>query len=276
MSAASHPARLAVLLAGALAVGLLAGCGDDDDTTTDEAVTEEEQAEAAASEYSYSGATGPENWGSLDPSYAACSNGKRQSPIDLKDGVPASEPTLEISYEPAQDPEVENNGHSVEVTYPEGSSITLDGTEYALAQFHFHAPSEHEIDGTSYPLELHFVNADAEENLAVLGVMVAEGAENPAYAPLVDALPTKEGETTHVSGELNAAAMLPANPDAAERWSYDGSLTTPPCSEGVRWTVFAEPIELSKEQIAAFEAAYDHNNRPLQPLNGRELLLVTP
>ena len=192
------------------------------------------------------------------------------------DGKPSSEPTLKISYVPAPDPEVENNGHSVEVTYPKGSTITLDGTEYSLVQFHFHAPSEHEIDGTSYPLEFHFVNADAKENLAVLGVMVTEGAENPSFTPLVDALPAKEGETAHVSGELNVAGMLPVNPDAVERWSYDGSLTTPPCSEGVRWTVFNEPIELSKEQIAAFTAAYDHNNRPLQPLNGRDLLLVTP
>jgi carbonic anhydrase len=106
--------------------------------------------------------------------------------------------------------------------------------------------------------------------------MVSEGAENPAYAPLVEAMPTQDGETTQVNGELNAADMLPANPDFAERWSYDGSLTTPPCSEGVRWAIFNEPIELSKQQLAAFRAAHDHNNRPLQPLNGRELLLVTP
>jgi carbonic anhydrase len=226
--------------------------------------------------FSYDGATGPEKWGSLDPSYAACSTGREQSPIDLRDGSPAREPALEVSYVPADDPEAVNNGHSVQVPYPKGSSITLDGTEYGLVEFHFHAPSEHEIEGSSYPLELHFVNADAEGDLAVLGVMVAEGAEHPAFTALVGAMPTREGERTQTKGALNAGRMLPADPGSVERWSYDGSLTTPPCTEGVRWTVFNEPIEMSKEQIAAFTAAYDHNNRPLQPLNGRELRLVTP
>ncbi len=239
---------------------LLAGCGNDDSEET-----------AKPPDFGYSGRTGPENWGALDPSYRACSEGRRQSPIDLRGARASSLPPIRFSYEPAE-VEVENNGHSLEVAYPLGSSITIGDTDYQLDQFHFHSPSEHRVDGRSLPMEFHFVNRAGDDTVAVLGVLVAEGAANPTIAKLAPALPSEEGDTLPAPGEVNVLGLLPADPESAPRWSYEGSFTTPPCTEGVSWNVFREPIELSASQIASFREFYNGNNRPVQPLNGRELL----
>jgi carbonic anhydrase len=261
-------ARLVTFAAAAgLALALLTGCGDDDADETEATTAAEPPA------FSYEGASGPENWGDLDPSYATCGTGKRQSPIDLAGGTPSTEPTLEIAYRPAH-LEVLDNGHTIEAEYPPGSSITLADTEYELIQFHFHAASEHQIGGRSYPLEFHFVNQAADESLAVLGVMATEGKENPAFEKLIGAIPPEPEGTAETEGEVNALDLLPPDPQSVPRWFYEGSLTTPPCSEGVRWTVFNQPIELSAEQIAAFTAAHDGNNRPLQSVDNREVQLV--
>jgi carbonic anhydrase len=255
---------IAVAVAAAMA---FAGCGDDDEPVSDETTT---QAEQAAPEWSYSGDTGPDQWGSLSPEYAECSEGTEQSPIDLTGGS-GDPPALAIDY--GSSPlALTNNGHSVEAVVKGDNTIALDGDAYALDQFHFHAPSEHTLDGEALPLELHFVNATADGKLAVLGVMVREGEENPAWTAVTDALAdtVNEGDTAEVE-QVDLKALLPRNALGAQRWSYPGSLTTPPCSEGVAWTVFAEPIEMSAEQIAAFTAAYDSNARPVQPLGDRDL-----
>lgn len=258
-----HSARA---LAGIVAVGLLAGCGDDNGESG------ETQETAQPPPFSYTGERSPSHWGDLDPSYSECSAGKRQSPIDLTDGKPSTQPKVQISYKPAE-VEVENNGHSVEAEYPPGSSITVDGTEYELDQFHYHSPSEHQVDGVSVPLEFHFVNEAEDGSRAVIGVRAQQGKENPAFSELVEALPPEEGESETVQGEVNARDLLPADADTAERWSYEGSLTTPPCTEGVRWIVFKQPIELSADQIARYTAVFSGNNRPLQQLNGREAVV---
>jgi carbonic anhydrase len=220
--------------------------------------------------WSYSGPTGPESWGSLSTEYAECSEGSEQSPIDLGAGA-GTPPSLEVEYGTSA-LELTNNGHSVEAAVEGDNTVSLDGTPYTLDQFHFHAPSEHTIEGEVLPLELHFVNLGEDGSPAVLGVLVREGEENPAWTAFTDALgqTVDEGDTAKV-GETDLAALLPADPAGSERWSYPGSLTTPPCSEGVAWTVFAAPIEMSAEQIAAFTAAYDGNARPVQPLGDREL-----
>ena len=222
-------------------------------------------------EWSYSGANGPEHWGSVNPAYKLCSQGEQQSPIDLRDGERASPPKLTLGYSTSS-LELQNNGYSVEAVPEPQGGIELGGDHYDLIQFHFHAPSEHTFDGKSLPLELHFVNEAEDGSLAVLGVMAVEGAVNPAYDKLIAALPDSEGESASVE-DVDLASLLPADAAKAERWVYDGSLTTPPCSEGVSWSVFAKPIELSAEQIAAFTDLYDHNNRPLQPLGSRSLAL---
>lgn len=250
------PSAVGVLTIAAL----LAGCGDDDS---------EEAAEPP--DFGYSGKTGPENWGALDPSYRACSDGRRQSPVDLTGARASSLPSIRFSYEPAK-VEVENNGHSLEVAYPPGSSIAIGDAEYQLDQFHFHSPSEHRVNGRALPMELHFVNRAGDDEVAVIGVLVTEGAAHPTIAKLAPALPSEEGDALPAPGEINALDLLPRDPGSAARWSYEGSFTTPPCTEGVSWNVFREPIELSASQIASLREFYDGNNRPVQPLNGRDLL----
>lgn len=247
-------------LAALLASALLAGCGGDDSGET-----------AAPPDFGYGGKTGPSNWGALDPSYRTCSEGRRQSPIDLTGARASSLPPLRFSYEPAE-VEVENNGHSLEVAFPQGSSIEIGDTEYQLDQFHFHSPSEHEVNGRSLPMEFHFVNRTAGDEVAVIGVLVTEGEAHPTIAKLAPALPSEEGDTLPAAEEVNALDLLPPGPESAARWSYEGSFTTPPCTEGVSWNVFRDPIELSASQIASLREFYDGNNRPVQPLNGRELL----
>jgi carbonic anhydrase len=243
----------------ALATVPAMGCGGEDDE------------EPAAPEFGYTDDIGPSNWGQLDPSYRACSEGRSQSPVDLGGARPAALPPMRIAYQPAE-VEVENNGHSVEVAYPPGSHVETGGTIYKLEQFHYHAPSEHEASGRSFPMELHFVNESDDGKVLVIGVMVREGEAHPDLAGLVDALPADVGGVEPVPGELNAADLLPPNPEPEAEWSYEGSFTTPPCTEGVSWRIFMEPIELSAAQLRAFTRIYRGNNRPLQPLNGRRVL----
>jgi carbonic anhydrase len=266
-AATSHRHWIAAVAAGAAMA--LAGCGEDDETVTEDTATQGAEADAAP-DWSYSGDTGPEHWGSLSPAYAACSRGAEQSPIDLRDGGGAP-PRLEVGY--GESPlELFNNGHSVEASAEGDNTISLDGKTYGLDQFHFHAPSEHTLNGVAVPLELHFVNLADDGSPAVLGVLVEEGEDNPAWARFTDALAdaSSEGDKAEVEA-TDLPSLLPTDPASAERWSYSGSLTTPPCSEGVAWTVFAEPIEMSADQIAAFTAAYDATARPVQPLGEREL-----
>ena len=146
----------------------------------------------------------------------------------------------------------------------------LEGKEYKLAQFHFHTPSEHQLNGQYYDLEIHFVHKDESGNLAVLGVMIQEGRENETLEVIWNSLP-KEASKKDVSEKylIHLPALLPQNQMS---FHYDGSLTTPPCTEEVRWIVFEQPIEMSKEQIKAFQQIYTNNHRPIQPLNEREII----
>jgi carbonic anhydrase len=157
------------------------------------------------------------------------------------------------------------------VNLPAAGSATLDGVEYKLLQFHFHTPSEEKIDGKSYPLVAHLVHKNAEGQLAVVAVLFKAGKENAALKPVFDHLPAKEGETRKLDVAVDAADLLPAN---RAYYAFTGSLTTPPCSEEVRWQVLKTPVELSSSQLAAFRKLYRMNARPVQPLNGRKVLAV--
>lgn len=268
MSSLAAGGRFVALALAILVLGAGTGCGTDD-------AADNEQAPAAQGdelpEFGYEGEVGPQHWGDLDPAYRPCSEGRRQSPVELADAEPAELPEIRFAYEPAE-LEVKNNGHSVEATYPPGSTIEVEGVEYELKQFHYHAPSEHRVDGRAAESELHFVHESEAGELVVIGALVEEGEENSAFAELSEALPAREGETARVPGQVNARDLLPADPGVAQRWSYDGSLTTPPCSEGVGWHVLKPPVELSGKQIARFTDVYEGNNRPLQPLGERTLL----
>jgi carbonic anhydrase len=224
---------------------------------------------AAAPHWSYEGATGPDHWSDLDTANAVCKAGGSQSPIDLANAlrVPAL-PGLQISYA-ATRVKVTNNGHTFQVNVDKGSSLTIDGKRYDLLQFHFHTPSEHTIDGKAYPLELHLVHQAADKSLAVIGVMFAEGNPNTTLARFWDRMPRAQSELdAGVSIELKD--LLPRAMD--DYFTYSGSLTTPPCSESVRWIVVKQPLQLSKAQITTFRSVFPMNARPIMPLGARYVL----
>ncbi len=223
---------------------------------------------AAGPHWEYSGEAGPENWAKLSPEYGACA-GKNQSPINLGGLIDAKLKPIAFSYK-AGTTDILNNGHTVQVNAAAGSSITVDGIQFDLKQFHFHAPSENLIKGKSFPLEAHLVHADKDGNLAVVAVMFREGKANKALEKAWAQMPSKEGDKIALTAKLSSQEILPKNRDY---YRFNGSLTTPPCSEGVRWLVMKASVSASKEQIEAFTHVMHHpNNRPVQAVNARPVL----
>ncbi|RAU23099.1 carbonate dehydratase [Paramagnetospirillum kuznetsovii] len=224
---------------------------------------------AEGAHWAYEGHGGPKEWGSLAPEYAACSMGKEQSPIDLTKPVAAIMGDPVPSWRPMP-LKVQNNGHTIQVDCAGGGNLALDGKSYDLLQFHFHTPSEHTVDGAAFDMECHFVHKAADGGLAVLGVMIAKGAANPALEAIWQVMPTKGGESVNAPGMLDASMLLPKE---TLSFRYAGSLTTPPCSEVVQWVVFRQAITASADQIARFAKLFPMNARPVMPLNRRKLLL---
>jgi carbonic anhydrase len=219
--------------------------------------------------WEYSGEGGPEHWGEIDTAYEACGTGKEQSPIDIANAAAEDLPDIAFSYENTA-VNILNNGHTIQVNYDANSSIEYEGTTYNLKQFHFHSPSEHELDGSLTAAEMHLVHQSDAGAYAVVGVMIQEGAENPAFADVWANLPDHETEAETVAGiTVNAADLLPAS---RTYYNYPGSFTTPPCTEGVTWLVLTTPITMSADQIAAFHDIIGNNNRPAQPINDRTLV----
>jgi carbonic anhydrase len=226
-------------------------------------------AAAAAPRWSYFGADGPDRWGALSNAFVTCASGAQQSPIDLSRAAARDLVNPQPAYQPSQG-RIVDDGHTVLVDLEAGSSLLLDGVPYALVQLHFHSPSEHTVDGHSYAVELHLVHQAQNGALAVVGVLMAGGAENPALAPLIDAIPSREGREVRLREPFDPSGLLPADRRA---YRYAGSLTTPPCTEGIGWVVMATPIPASGQQIAALARALEGNSRPLQARGDRELLL---
>jgi carbonic anhydrase len=236
-----------------------------------------------AQQWSYEGETAPERWGTLDPKFVMCRIGKNQSPIDIDGLIEARLETLKLNYSAgAADirnhghvaatgaAEILNNGHTVQVNYAPGSTIIVDGRSFELQQFHFHSPSEHRIHGKSFPLEAHLVHADKAGNLAVVAILFAYGAPNPFLSKLWDKMPPTKGDTSKLAARLNVVQLLRANKDY---YRFNGSLTTPPCTEGVRWLVMKSVATVSESQVEQFAKAVGHpNNRPLQAVNARPVL----
>jgi len=222
--------------------------------------------------WSYEGDTGPEHWGTLSPDFAACAKGVEQSPVDIPANAPLNAADLTFSYQPSA-VAIFNNGHTIQVNYDPGSSLTLNGVKYDLVQFHFHAASEHAIGGQHQPMEIHFVHRNAQGGLVVVGVLLKSGSENAAYAPIFQNLPPQASQPAPVAGStVNASQLLP---EQHSYWRYNGSLTTPPCTEGVKWLVMNTPVEVSDAQIAAFTSIFKNDERPVQPLNARIFLVPT-
>ncbi len=263
-------ATTAVLMLGAI------GCAPADDR----ADAEHEE----AVHWGYEGAEGPEHWADLSAEWSVCRDGTSQSPVELGGAVPTPPGTgvgLSRNYgtgtlsiaRTSHAVDFLDNGHTIQVTYDEGSTLTVGQIQYHLRQFHFHAPSEHTIGGRHSPMELHLVHESDAGELAVLGVFIVEGERNAAFEALIDGLPAAPGEERHFEDvEIDVDAFMP--PDDLF-YRYEGSLTTPPCSEGVQWAVFAEPLQASAEQIAALDAAMPENNRPTQPLGSRQVALIS-
>lgn len=219
--------------------------------------------------WSYSGHGGPEQWGGLKPEFSLCGSGKNQTPIDLDGMIEADLPAITFDYQAAGD-EVINNGHTIQVNFGSGSSITVDGQQFQLKQFHFHAPSENHIQGKSYALEGHLVHADKDGNLAVVAVMFEPGAANEVIGQAWKVMPEKAGDKSALGAKVSAEGLLPAQRDY---YRFNGSLTTPPCSEGVRWLVMKAAMTASADQIEQFSHVMHHpTNRPLQPVFARPVL----
>ncbi|WP_308365593.1 MULTISPECIES: carbonic anhydrase family protein [unclassified Microbulbifer] len=220
-------------------------------------------------QWDYSGAKGPGHWGELSPQFTACSEGRNQSPINLSNFIESDLKPIEIHYQAGGD-EILNNGHSVQVNYAPGSKISVDGHEFTLKQYHFHSPSENHINGKSFPMEAHLVHADGKGNLAVIAVMFEEGEANKALAKAWAKMPEKAGDSHGLPSSVAAEDILPSSRDY---YRYNGSLTTPPCSEGVEWLVMKEPVSASKAQIEKFVHVMHHpNNRPIQMVGARPVL----
>ena len=265
--------------AGAWAASQSAGHGGDEAADSD-AAAEDNGAQEEGEEHggvkagwAYSGKKGPQAWGKISAEFRACKSGRMQSPIDLGTDarVSASAEAIEFDYHltPLR---ILHNGHTVQVNYEPGSGITVGGKRYELLQFHFHGPSEHVVDGRPAALEMHLVHMSADGELAVVGVLMDAGAENRALSEVWASMP-KRATAERVSKQVlvNARDLLPSD---TAYYRYMGSLTTPPCSEGVSWYVLEQRLEVSAQQIGKFAKAVGANARPAQALNQR--LLVAP
>ncbi len=225
---------------------------------------------ASSVNWSYHGHTGPKYWGDLNKNFIMCKIGQNQSPIDInkKDLIKACLNPLNIKYN-SKATTVVNNGHTIKVNVAKGSYLYVDGKKFELKQFHFHTPSENTIDGKYFPMEAHFVHISKDGKIAVIGVMFKIGKENKALKKFQNAICSKINKKKEIKAYLNPSELLPKSRDY---YRFNGSLTTPPCTEGVRWFVFKEPVEMSKEQLKIFSNIMGKNNRPTQPINARKVL----
>jgi carbonic anhydrase len=219
--------------------------------------------------WGYTGEAGPANWGKLKAEFALCGSGKNQSPVNIIESVEAELEAIQISYQ-ASPLQVLNNGHTIQVNYAPGNKITMDNTEFELLQFHFHSPSENLFHGENFPMEGHYVHKDQDGNLAVIGIMFKEGTSNPVIDLIWNNLPQEVNKVNLVDDIwFDGTDLLPGSRDY---YRFNGSLTTPPCSEGVRWLVMKEPVEISRAQVDRFLSLIGENARPVQGLHARKIM----
>ena len=222
-------------------------------------------AAAHTKHWAYNGDGGPEAWGSLKPEFAKCSSGTRQSPIDIRGGVPVDLDAVQFDYR-ATGINVLDNGHTVQVNVGGGNSIEVMGRRYELVQFHFHRPSEERINGRQFDMVAHLVHKDPEGRLAVVAVLLDRGSAHPLVQTVWNNLPLEKGDEVMAKATLDMSELLPKD---RRYYTSMGSLTTPPCSEGVLWMVMQQPVTISNEQIAVFSRLYPMNARPIQSAAGR-------
>ncbi|QWG13837.1 carbonic anhydrase family protein [Bradyrhizobium sediminis] len=220
--------------------------------------------------WSYEGAGGPAKWGDLDAASKVCGIGSQQSPIDIGTTVKSQLPALKFNWaKTAAADTIVNNGHTIQLNFAKGSTLTLGDVKYELQQVHFHRPSEHLIGGRNFPMEAHFVHRAETGALAVVGVLMATGKPNAAFSKIISTMPMKEGPAVKADPGIDPNALLPAK---LGYYRYPGSLTTPPCSETVEWLVLTQPIQVAEANVAAFARLYPMNARPVQKDNRRYVL----
>lgn len=222
---------------------------------------------AADTEWNYRD-RGPEKWAALDPAFGLCGTGTNQSPLDLRDGAKASFPALHIDWKPEKFT-ILNNGHTIQANAPDGSFIEVGAARSRLIQFHFHSPSEHAMDGRRTGMEAHFVHRNGGGKLTVVAVLLTPGGQNAAFSAVMSTAPLKSGGQGSTTMPIDPAEFLPAS---RETWRYEGSLTTPPCSEGVDWIIFRQTKAVAAADIDKFRGIFHDNARPLRPIGRREIL----
>ncbi len=225
---------------------------------------------ASHGHWSYSGHTGPEHWGDLDPAFAACGKGQQQSPVDISTVYSQPLDKLNFNYQSSRIAIV-NNGHSIQHDYDPGSFLEIANQRYQLMQLHFHTPSEESINGRRAPMDIHLVHRNDTGEIAVVAVQIEQGqSAHKLIGEIWSKMPTEQNViSTFTTRQYNASALLP---QSKQYWTFMGSLTTPPCTEGVRWIVLKEPIRFSAKQIAQFKKRFKMNARPVQALNQRAVL----
>jgi carbonic anhydrase len=241
-------------------------------------------ADEADAHWTYTGKTGVDYWGKLDPSFSLCATGKTQSPINIQHPQPGKN-TLALQYDPEAliievdgptdlfihgKETITNTGHGVQLNFDAQEGMTFADKKYHLVQFHFHTPAENVMDNKTYPMEIHFVHQSDNGDLAVIAVFVTKGAENPAIEEIIKNIPSTEKIPVTVKGErINPIDLMPQDKNY---YQFAGSLTTPPCTEGLDWLVLKGTISASAQQIAKLKAAsHGENARPIQPLNKRKI-----
>jgi len=223
---------------------------------------------AEGAHWTYKGHGGPAEWGAIDTAFASCQLGKLQSPIDIRGAKPAKLPPMKFNYQPSA-LSIIDNGHTIQVNYAPGSFIVVGGVRWELVQFHFHHPSEEKIDGKAHEMVAHLVHKNAEGKLAVVAVLLDKGGASELVDTLWKNIPHEKGKEVAVaSTSIDVTSLLPENRDY---FTFQGSLTTPPCSEGVTWFVLKAPVKIADGEVAAFAKVYPLNARPVQPLNGRAI-----
>ena len=218
--------------------------------------------------WTYSGRHGPEHWAELSEAFVACGVGLNQSPIDIVNPIEADLPPLERSHR-GSTANLVNNGHTLQVNVEPGSWLTAEGLKFELLQFHFHSPSEHHIQGESFPLEAHLVHRNAKSELAVVAILFRYGAPNPSLAAIQASAVSEIGKIVQLDIALEDLGKVSAQ---EKYYRYSGSLTTPPCTEGVRWYVLEATRSVSREQVSAFVDLIGEDARGPQPLNARLVL----
>jgi carbonic anhydrase len=227
------------------------------------------QEQHPAHPWDYGKLHGPSHWGESEPGFAQCSNGHHQSPIDIRNPQKADLPPIQFHYKPST-LDIIDNGHTIMINYGPGSFIFVGGKKYELKQFHFHRPSEEKINGKAYEMTVHLVHADQQGKLAVVAILLQNGEDNPLVHELWNDLPKANDKEEHFSNiQIDVARLLPAN---RGYYTFDGSLTTPPCSEGVMWYVLKHPVTVTAAEIEQFSKLYRDNARPTQLLYGRVVL----